>query len=662
MSTSDPVDRPVARVVVDVSLAHLDRPFDYRVSPEQAAQAVPGARVRVRFAGRLRDGYVLERRAASEHGGELAPLQRVVSAEPVLTAEVAALVRQVADHWAGCFADVVRLAVPPRHAATETAERVSRPRLPPAPPRSCLDRYPTGDGLLAAVRTGHAPRVAWTVIPTAGVDGDWADGLAAAARACVDSGRGAVVVVPDARDLARLGHACDHHLGPTGYAVLTAEEGPAARYRAFLAALRRDVSVVIGNRAAAFAPVAALGLVAVFDDGDDLLAEPRAPYPHARDVLALRAATAGAAFVAAGYARTAEVQRWVESGWVRELAAGQAAVRQSAPRVRVAVDTDTVLARDPFARQARLPHPAFEQIRAALPQGPVLVQVPRTGYLVALACGDCRESARCQHCSGPLRAGEPATRNPVTSCGWCGRPQVDWACPICGSERLRAPVIGADRTVEELGKAFPRVPVRRSVGGRVLVEVPATPALVVATPGAEPAADGGYAAAVLLDASLLLLRSDLRAAEEALRRWLAAAALVRGGAEGGTVLAVGDSGSRALQALVRVDPVRFAERELAERAEAGFPPAARLVTVEGTSDAVADLTQSLDLPPQVQVLGPVDLPAPEPADPPRQRLLLRAPLAAGPPLVRAVTAGLAVRSARKSPGSVRIRVDPMVIE
>ena len=46
----------------------------------------------------------------------------------MLTGEVAALVRSVADHYAGTFADVMRLAVPPRHAATEKAEP-----LPPVP-------------------------------------------------------------------------------------------------------------------------------------------------------------------------------------------------------------------------------------------------------------------------------------------------------------------------------------------------------------------------------------------------------------------------------------------------------------------------------------------------------------------------------------------------
>ena len=110
---------PVGRVLVDVPLAHLDRPFDYLVPERMAESAVPGCRVRVRFAGQLMGGYPLERVAASDHQGQLALLERVVSPERVLTPEIAALAREVADRYAGTVADVLRLAIPPRHAGAE---------------------------------------------------------------------------------------------------------------------------------------------------------------------------------------------------------------------------------------------------------------------------------------------------------------------------------------------------------------------------------------------------------------------------------------------------------------------------------------------------------------------------------------------------------------
>ncbi|HEV2895480.1 MAG TPA: primosome assembly protein PriA, partial [Actinomycetota bacterium] len=290
-----------------------------------------------------------------------------------------------------------------------------------------------------------------------------------------------------------------------------------------------------------------------------------------------------------------------------------------------------------------------------LPQGPVLVQVPRSGYRLALICQGCREPVRCRFCGGPTGADTGGL--PV--CSWCGRAQVEWACPICESRQVRAPVVGAERTAEELGRAFPQTAVRQSVGGRTASLVPDTPAIVVATPGAEPPAEGGYSGAVLLDTTLLLLRPDLRAAEEALRRWLNVVALVRSGADGGSVIAVGESASRALQALVRVDPAGFAARELAERAEVGFPPTVKLVRVEGHPEPLAELVSLARLPEQTELLGPVENERMPGTDLPVHRLTLRAPLPAGAALVRAVQEAVAIRSARKSEGALRVVVDPV---
>src|SRR5262245_23304019 len=107
---------PVARVYVDVPLAHLDRPFDYLVPEQLDEAAVPGCRLRMRFAGKQVDGFLLERVAESEFSGRMEFISKVVSSEPVLTPETATLARAVADRYAGMMTDVLRLAIPPRHA------------------------------------------------------------------------------------------------------------------------------------------------------------------------------------------------------------------------------------------------------------------------------------------------------------------------------------------------------------------------------------------------------------------------------------------------------------------------------------------------------------------------------------------------------------------
>ncbi|MFL6137797.1 MAG: primosome assembly protein PriA, partial [Frankiaceae bacterium] len=392
---------PVARVAVDVPLPHLDRPFDYLVPARLDAAVVPGGRVRVRFAGQLVDGWVLDRAAASDHAGSLAYLAGAPSAEPVLTPEVLRLARAVADRWAGTLADVVRLAVPPRHAAVE-----AEPPRPPAPPpgggpvpgRAAWEQYEAGQAFLDALAAGQPARAVWAALPGAT---DWAVPIAAAVAAALAAGRGAVVVTPDGRDAARVDAALTDLVGSGHHVVLTADLGPRERYRRFLAASRGAVRAVVGTRAAALAPVAGLGLVVVWDDGDDLHAEPRAPYPHARDVLVLRAHLAGAGALVAGHAVTAEGAQLLATGWARPLRAPRSAIRRLAPRVEVPGDLDA--ARDPAARAARLPTIAWQAARTALAAGaPVLVQVPRRGYQPALACDECRAPARCQHCAGPL--------------------------------------------------------------------------------------------------------------------------------------------------------------------------------------------------------------------------------------------------------------------
>src|SRR6185503_18720356 len=106
---------------------HLDRPFEYLVPAALAETAVPGCRVRVRFAGRLTGGFLLARAAESEHQGRLGYLERVLSPEPVLTPEIAGLARAVADRYGGTLADVLRLAIPPRHARVEKEPRDDQP-------------------------------------------------------------------------------------------------------------------------------------------------------------------------------------------------------------------------------------------------------------------------------------------------------------------------------------------------------------------------------------------------------------------------------------------------------------------------------------------------------------------------------------------------------
>ncbi|TPQ19671.1 primosomal protein N' [Streptomyces sporangiiformans] len=664
-------ERPVARVLVDKGVLHLDRYFDYAVPEELDADAQPGVRVRVRFgAGRHRvrdgrregggliDGFLVERLAESDYSGPLAALAQVVSPEPVLGEELLGLARAVADRYAGSVADVLQLAVPPRNARAEKKPSPAPLPAPEVPDAGSWARYGRGEAFVRSLATGGAPRAVWNALPGAG----WAEELARAVGATLASGRGALVVVPDGRAVSRVDAALTSLLGEGRHAVLTAEAGPEKRYRQWLAVRRGSVRAVVGTRAAMFAPVRDLGLVAIWDDGDDSHSELHAPQPHAREVLLLRAAHDKCAFLLGSWSCTVEAAQLVESGWAAPLVADREQVRRAAPLVRTVSDGD--LARDEAARAARLPTLAWQVVREGLRHGPVLVQVPRRGYVPRMACAQCRAPARCRQCAGPLEgqdAGGPR-------CGWCGRDEGAWQCPECGGFRLRAQVVGARRTAEELGRAFPAVPVRTSGREQVLDTVPGAAALVVSTPGAEPVAEGGYAAALLLDGWAMLGRPDLRAGEEALRRWIGAAALVREQGVGGTVVIVAEPTLRPVQALVRWDPVGHAVRELAERAELGFPPVSRMAAVSGTAEALAGFLAAVRLPSGAELLGPVPLPVTDAGRPRRtgappvgeqwERALIRVPPGSGAALASALKSAQAARMAQGGSEVVRVRIDP----
>lgn len=662
---------PVARVLPLLGLAHLDRGFDYLIDSEQDQHAQPGVRVRIRFAGRLVDAIVLSRHANSPHEGQLKWLERVISDDVVYPDHVAKLVDALCQRYAGVRSDLIRAAIPARHAGAEAADTETpwgELGTAQEPDLSDWAVYEHGTSFVDAVLAGHLARAAWQMLPGR----SWQRALAAlAVKVAMDDG-GVLIVVPDQRDVDALEAALKEWVSAKQITTLTAGLGPQARYRRYLSILHGQSRIVIGTRSAAFAPVHNLRLAVLLHDHDENLSDPRAPYVHAREVLTTRSTLEGAALILGGLIRTAEVQLLVETGWAHDLVAAREVLRRYMPRIRGIGESDFELERDPLAASARIPRIAYEVVRDTLAdQRPVLIQVPRRGYVPTLACGTCRTPARCRACNGPL--GLPkgdAERAGVVACNWCGRPETSFSCHECGSHKLRAVVLGVERTAEELGRAFPQVRIVNSGGGKVVDHVPHEAVLVVATPGAEPeVTDGYYGAAVCLDTWALLGRADLRATEDALAKWTAVAAKVAPLQDGGQVIIVADTRLPAVQHIIRWDMVAAAKTELYQRKDVRFPPTVHMAVIDGPLQTLDDFIANLDLPPSSEVLGPVDLPAgvslPGEYDEqklgPAQRYLVRTPLGPRNALGASLRAGLVARSAGKDSVPLRVQVDPIRI-
>ncbi len=198
-------------------------------------------------------------------------------------------------------------------------------------------------------------------------------------------------------------------------------------------------------------------------------------------------------------------------------------------------------------------------------------------------------------------------------------------------------------------------------GEHPVARVDARPALVVATRGAEPIADGGYRAVILLDGERMLLAEDLRIGESCLRWWSNAAALA---APDAPVHLVGVTGAVA-RALATWTQAAYARAELQDRAPLRMPPTVRVAALEGPSAVVsAALAAVRAAVPELDdeaVLGPVA--TPEAA----ARALVRFDYARGAQVTEALRAAVVQQSLNarakakgRAPGArntLRVRVD-----
>ena len=634
---------PVGRIIIDSPLPHLDHTFDYAIPEKLSDDAQPGVRVRVRFAGKLVDGFLLERVAESDHVGTLSAITNVISPEQVLVPEVLSLCQTIATRQAGILSDVIGAAIPSRHARAEAAVIEAQPADITSSTTSSWDSYRGASGLIERSKDGLAPRASVAVTGNSSPKM-----IAEYSVAVASSNRGVLVVVPDRHAIERiLSELQSMDCPQSTIAVIAADDGPERRYAQWLSVLRGTARIVVGTRSAVFAPVHNLGAICVWDDWNGALADPQAPYWNARDVAIARSSAQHTALVFIG--NTVSTDTHSMGDWIVRVEQDRLTARDQYPTVRCALD-EQFLKNDAAAFSSRIPVAAHQLIKRGLEIGPVLVHVARPGYVPGLVCAQCRTQAHCTTCAGALVT-TSLTSSPT--CVLCGVTDNGWACPSCKHTKLRAFGLGSERTAEELGRAFPGVPVRTSSGDRILRTIDDRPAIIVATSGAAPVAPKGFAAALLLDGNAMLSRPELRASEQTFAHWMESVSLVRARQNGGEVLVVADPDHIAVQSLIKNDAHGFAEREFALRKEVSLPPSVRLAVLTGHATDVDELISLAQLPPHVMTRGPVPL-----ADD-KVRILLSVSREHGLSLAQSLRHATAIRSAKRTGKPVNVRIDPV---
>jgi len=541
-------------VLVDVPLFHLDRPFTYRVPEALLDDVHLGSRVKVPFGGRRRvDGWVVGR--AAELPADARDLLRVVSPIPAFGPAELELLGWVADRYAGTVTDTLRLAVPPRVAAVEaTIDAEARPAAggPAAGDAEARPAAAAEEPLAGLVGAGREAAVYWRPLPGE----DRGARVAALVEATLEAGRGAIVVTPEVAAGSAVGDAVRKAFPDA--ADLASDLSDRRRYRAWAELRRGRRRVVVGGRSAVLAPLPQLGCVVIDDEANFAHKEQRTPRFHAREVALRRAARARALCVLTGTVPSAEALAAMQAGQCRLLRPDRTAERQARPLVEV-VDPD-----DEGPTAARLHPRGLAALRAALQRGEsAYVLVPRRGA------------------ADPA---EPGARS-------AGQVAAELARVLPG-----APVWRLDREVVDPGMVPPWAGQRPGVVVGTVAGVKDHPPLT------------SCRTVVVVGADTALGQAEVRAAEEAYRTWSRAAAWCgpRGGA-GRLVLQTRQGGHHAVQALVRWDSEFFWRHELPRRVELRFPPARRLVLVEGpvpeeAQQARAALAAALG--PKAELLGP----------------------------------------------------------
>ena len=452
---------------------------------------------------------------------------------------------------------------------------------------------------------------------------------------CLARGRQALVLVPEigltpqtlARFRARLGvpvHALHSGLGD------------GERARTWAAAARGEARVVVGTRSAVFLPLPEAGLIIIDEEHDGSFKQVDGIRYHARDFALVRAKALGVPVVLGSATPSLESLRNAQAERYLHLRLRARAGVAVPPRVRVLDVRKRPL-------EAGLSPELLTAIGKALDaDGQVLVFKNRRGYAPVLLCHDCGWSAQCNRCDAPMTVHAGGRRLQCHHCG-ARRPAPN-ACPDCGGLALQSQGAGTERIEEALIARFPDVPVlridrgttsRRDALEQHLAAFGTARGILV---GTQMLAKGHdlpnltLVAVVGIDEGLF--SADFRAPEK-LAQLLVQVAGRAGRADkpGEVLLQTHHPGHPLLATLLAGGYGAFAQEELVQREEAGFPPFAHLALLRAEAKQADVATAFLqaakvalrEANPELEINGPLPAPMPRRAGYQRAQLVLSSP-------------------------------------
>ncbi len=538
----------VAKVRFSSPLPQLDKEFDYLVPEEFQSQIAFGHLVEVPFGsgGKLKTGVVCGIQNEDKPRDKLLSVQATITALPVFTETQLKLCLAVAERQAGVVGELLSVSIPKRY---QRAEAKFESIAPPISSSKAFGHTTLIDSLRENQRLYYQPML----FDGSNVAPDWALQFA---HSCLDqfnSGKSSLVVLPDFAELAKFERALEH-LAILSLGIRhTSSDTGSNRYLNHLSSITR-VGINYGLRGAAFAPAVDLGLIAIWDDGDESHIEQTAPYWNSREVLLQRTELEQTKLVIASHSPSAEVIRLIDIGYMKKIDS----TRESAN----VVITDL---------PDRLDSQTFALISTLLSTGkPVLMQIANAGWATALVCVSCKESRTCPNCAGSVWV-DPSGKIRCRSC----KTQLQLSTCTCGKTSTRPTRLGASAIAKQMQRSFPYATVVHSNGENRITRIKSGALLVVATPGAEPEVEGGYSCVLIADAPVMAGAPRLRALEQSLSKWANAVSLAK---RDSCIVFVGlrDALAQHMRSLAFYKSV---EEDYKDREDLGLPPITRLASI-----------------------------------------------------------------------------------
>lgn len=568
----------IARVALDVPLPRL---FDYRIpadaplSPEDI-----GLRVRVPFGARQKVGILVELAGESDHPAtQLKTLSAVLRDLPPLPPEWFALCRFCAGYYHSPLGEVMlstlpaglRRVDPPR---ARTIRRLPVEEQAPAPVLT-MDQQ----AVLAAVAASGCGFRAFLLHGITG-SGKTEVYLQLIARALAEE-RQVLLLVPEINLTPQLESRVASRFPDVERVSLHSELSEAARTRNWKAAHEGRARIVLGTRLAVFTPLPDLGLIIVDEEHDASFKQQEGMRYSARDVAVFRARERGVPIVLGS--ATPSLESWANATDPRTRArytlltlTARAVENARLPSVQ-RIDTRTEKLQDGLSGALRR---GMEERLSRGEQS--LVFLNRRGYAPVLTCTSCGWISRCTRCAANLVFHLADGRLRCHHCGY--ERQVPRACPDCKNQDIQPFGRGTQRLEATLAAQFPQARILRvdrdSARSRkqweaLVAKIHAGEAdILVGTQMLAKGHDFPRLTLVgVLGADAALFAANWRAPERLFAQLMQVAGRAgRAALPGEVLIQTQYPGHPLYEALVRHDYAGFAREQLAERAQAGFPP------------------------------------------------------------------------------------------